>query len=75
MISRVKTLYFVAVLCLVQLVWTLHQVRPTPAQWFLVATNLTVASAGFVMLYRLGKRYEGNREGSSRRPGSTALVP
>jgi uncharacterized protein len=54
-ISRVKTLYFVAVLCIVQFIWTLHQVSPTRGQWIFVAVNLVVASAGFAILYRFGK--------------------
>jgi len=55
-ISRVATLYFVAMLCVLQFVWTLFEVRPTPGQWAFVAANLTVATVGFVLLYRAGKQ-------------------
>src|SRR5206468_12308188 len=55
-IPRVRTLYFVSVLCVVQFVWTLWQVRPGPAEWALVACSLTVAVIGFYLLYRRGKQ-------------------
>jgi uncharacterized membrane protein YfcA len=54
-ISRVKTLYFVAVLCVLQFVWMLYQVKPTEAQWVFVVASLLTATFGFVALYRLGK--------------------
>lgn len=58
-VSRVLTLYFVAILCVLQFVWTLREVGPTPAQWAFVAVNLTVATTGFVLLYRAGKQRSG----------------
>jgi uncharacterized membrane protein YfcA len=55
-IPRVRTLYFVSALCVVQFVWTLSQVKPGPAEWTLVASSLLVALVCFYMLYRLGKK-------------------
>ena len=54
-IPRVRTLYFVSALCVVQFVWTLQQVAPGPKEWALVACSLLVAVVGFYMLYRGGK--------------------
>ncbi|MGE0789368.1 MAG: sulfite exporter TauE/SafE family protein [Sandaracinaceae bacterium] len=60
-ISRVKTLYFVAVLCLLQFAWALYQVRPSAGQWILVVANLVLATAGFIVLHRVGKRLAARR--------------
>ena len=54
-IPRMITLYFVAVLCVLQFFWTLHEVNPTQNQWVFVTANLLAAMVGFVVLYRLGK--------------------
>jgi len=54
-IPRVRTLYFVSALCVVQFVWTLWQVSPGPGEWMLVAASLLVAVAGFYLLYRTGR--------------------
>jgi uncharacterized protein len=54
-IPRVRTLYFVSALCVVQFVWTLSQVKPGPAEWTLVACSLFVAVIGFYLLYRAGR--------------------
>lgn len=54
-ISRVKTLYFVAVLCVLQFVWTIQQVGPSAGEWVFVAVSLVLAGLGFVALYRLGR--------------------
>jgi hypothetical protein len=55
-IPRVRTLYFVSALCVVQFVWTLQQVSPSAGEWALVACSLIVAVVGFYLLYRVGKR-------------------
>jgi uncharacterized protein len=55
-ISRVRTLYFVALLCVFQFVWTVRDVRPSAPQWAWIALNLSVASVAFIALYRLGQR-------------------
>jgi uncharacterized membrane protein YfcA len=54
-IPRVRTLYFVSALCVVQFVWTLQQVAPGPKEWALVGCGLSVAVIGFYWLYRVGK--------------------
>ena len=54
-IPRVRTLYFVSALCVVQFVWTLQQVAAGPKEWALVGCGLTAAVIGFYWLYRLGK--------------------
>src|SRR5213079_273868 len=55
-IPRVRTLYFVSALCVVQFVWTLEQVAPGPQEFTLVICSLTFAVVGFYLLYRLGKK-------------------
>jgi len=54
-IPRVRTLYFVSLLCVFQFVWTAYQVRPNPGEWLFVATSLGAAIAAFGLLYRAGK--------------------
>jgi len=53
-IPRVRTLYFVSALCLVQFVWTIWQVSPGPKEWTLVVCSLLAAVTGFYLLYRAG---------------------
>ena len=53
-IPRIRTLYFVSVLCLVQFVWTLYQVSPSPGGWLFVTASLTFAGLCFYFLYRRG---------------------
>jgi uncharacterized membrane protein YfcA len=55
-IPRARTLYFVSALSLIQFVWTLRQVGPSPKEWALVACALLAAVAGFYLLYRRGAR-------------------
>jgi len=54
-IPRVRTLYFVSALCVVQFVWTLQQVAPGPKEWALVGCAMAVAVIGFYWTYRVGK--------------------
>ena len=54
-IPRVRTLYFVSALCVVQFVWTLQQVAAGPQEWALVACGLSFAVLGFYWMYRAGK--------------------
>jgi len=54
-IPRVRTLYFVSALCVVQFVWTLQQVAAGPKEWALVAGGLSFAVIGFYWMYRIGK--------------------
>ncbi len=54
-IPRIRTLYFVSVLCVIQFVWTLYQVKPTGEQWTFVAVAMLVALSVFYILYTRGK--------------------
>jgi uncharacterized protein len=53
-IPRIRTLYFVAILCVLQFAWTLYQVAPQAGEWIFVAASLVVATVGFGWLYRAG---------------------
>lgn len=55
-IPRIRTLYFVAVLCVLQFIWTLYLVSPRVGEWIFVATALLVATTGFYLLYRSGEQ-------------------
>ncbi len=54
-IPRIRTLYFVSALCVVQFVWTLWQVHPGPREWAFVAVCLAIALGAFWWLYRIGR--------------------
>jgi uncharacterized membrane protein YfcA len=54
-IPRLKILYFVSALCIVQFTLTLKQVAPTGAQWLFVAAAMLAAGAALYSLYRVGK--------------------
>jgi uncharacterized membrane protein YfcA len=54
-IPRIRTLYFVSILCLVQFVWTLYQVSPKLGEWIFVTTTLVAAGLCFYFLYRRGR--------------------
>jgi uncharacterized membrane protein YfcA len=51
-IPRIRTLYFVSILCVVQFLWTLNQVSPAAGEWIFVAASLVAANLGFIWLYR-----------------------
>ena len=54
-IPRIRTLYFVSILCVFQFAWTLSQVAPKLEEWLFVAASVLVANAVFIFLYRLGR--------------------
>ncbi len=54
-VSRVRILYFVSCLCVLQFVWTLTQVSSTAAEWSFVTAALLIVNAGFYLLYRHGE--------------------
>ena len=53
-ISREKTLVFVAVLCLLQFAWMISVLQPSAHEWVFIGASLSLAGIGFVSLYRLG---------------------
>lgn len=55
-IPRVRTLYVISILCVVQFVWTLTRLERTPAEWLFVVVAIGSASAVFYWMYRAGKR-------------------
>ncbi len=67
-ISRVKTSYFVAVLCVLQFVWTTREVVPSRGQWSFIAANLAMATLGFVTLYRAGRARASKLASTGRAP-------
>lgn len=54
-VPRIRMLYFVAALCVLQFVWTLRQVAPGSREWSFVAAALLVANVAFYVLYRVGR--------------------
>jgi uncharacterized membrane protein YfcA len=54
-IPRIRTLFFVSLLCVLQFGWTLNQVSPAPEEWVFVGSGLLVANLTFYWLYRAGK--------------------
>ncbi len=57
-IPRIRTLYFVSILCLVQFVWTLYQVSPSGGGWLFVFASLALAGLSFFLLYKRGLFYQ-----------------
>ena len=55
-IPRIRTLYFVSTLCVLQFIWTLRQVPPSTTEWVFVAFSLTVAVLAFYRLYHIGRQ-------------------
>jgi uncharacterized membrane protein YfcA len=53
-LARQKTLYIVAILCVLQFGWTVSALQPSAGEWLFTALSLSLAAAGFVVLYRLG---------------------
>jgi uncharacterized membrane protein YfcA len=55
-IPRIRTLYVVSILCIVQFAWTLSRLERTPEEWAFVAVSMTLATSLFYLMYRRGKR-------------------
>jgi uncharacterized protein len=55
-LPRIRTLYFVATLCIVQFVWAVYRSSPTRAEWIFVAAALSAAFGLFIALFQVGKR-------------------
>jgi uncharacterized protein len=55
-IPRLRTLYVISILCIVQFVWTLSRIERTRSEWMFVLGAVVSASAVFSWMYRRGKR-------------------
>jgi uncharacterized membrane protein YfcA len=54
-IPRIRTLYVVSILCILQFAWTLRQVTPGLSGWLFVGASLLAANLAFYHLYKMGK--------------------
>jgi uncharacterized membrane protein YfcA len=57
-LPRVKVLYFIAVLCVFQFIWTLSQTAHSSTEWTFTAGAMVVAATVLYTLYRTGRRAE-----------------
>ena len=55
-LPRIRMLYFVSTLCVLQFLWMLRQTARTTSDWTFVAVTLAAALIAFVLLYRTGRR-------------------
>jgi uncharacterized membrane protein YfcA len=55
-VPRIRTLYVISALCIVQFVWTLSRLERTRAEWVFVVVAISSASAVFYWMYSRGKR-------------------
>ncbi len=58
-LPRMKVLYFVSTLCVLQFVWTLQQTAHSATEWIFVAVAMAVAVAVLMTLYGTGKKAAG----------------
>lgn len=56
-IPRLRTLYFISLLCILQFVWTLMRLQRTFIEWMFVIVGLVLAEAVFFLMYRRGHRH------------------
>jgi uncharacterized membrane protein YfcA len=54
-LPRMKVLYFVSALCVLQFIWTLQQTAHSSTEWWFVAAAMVVAVAVLSVLYQTGK--------------------
>jgi uncharacterized membrane protein YfcA len=54
-LPRMKVLYFVSALCVLQFIWTLQQTAHSRTEWWFVAVAMVVAVVVLSTLYRTGK--------------------
>jgi uncharacterized membrane protein YfcA len=54
-VPRLRMLYFISVLCVVQFGFTLYSIKRTAAEWTFVLVAMTLASVAFYVMYRRGK--------------------
>ena len=55
-IPRVRTLYFISILCVLQFIWTLYSLQRSLPEWAFVAVAITLASSIFYLMHRRGIR-------------------
>lgn len=55
-LPRMKVLYFVSALCVLQFIWTLEQTAHSSTEWWFVAIAMVVAVVALSTLYGTGKR-------------------
>jgi uncharacterized protein len=56
LVPRVRMVYAVSVLCMIQFVWTISRVHPTESEWMLVAVVIAAALIAFCVLLAVGVR-------------------
>jgi uncharacterized membrane protein YfcA len=55
-LPRLRTLYFISVLCMMQFIWTLTRIERTVLEWTFIMIALVSASTIFYWMYRRGQR-------------------
>ena len=55
-LPRVKVLYFVSTLCVLQFVWNLQQTAHSATEWIFVVVAMAIAVIGLMTLYKAGKK-------------------
>jgi uncharacterized membrane protein YfcA len=55
-LPRVRVLYFVSALCVLQFVWNVQQTAHSATEWIFVAAAMAVAVIALTALYRTGKK-------------------
>jgi hypothetical protein len=60
LVPRIRMLYFISVLCVLQFVITLQSLERTWAEWSFVAIAMILAGALFYWMYRRGRKTDPN---------------
>ena len=55
-IPRVRTLYFIAILCVLQFAWTLYALDRSFAEWVFVVAAMSLAVSVFYLMHRRGMK-------------------
>jgi uncharacterized membrane protein YfcA len=64
-IPRVRALYVISVLCVLQFVWTLYSLERSLAEWTFVVAAMSLAGAVFFGMYRRGRRAAASRDAAA----------
>jgi uncharacterized membrane protein YfcA len=54
-IPRIKALYFISILCVLQFVWTLSSLERSRTEWLFIAVVIVLVGLVFTLLYRRGR--------------------